>query len=97
MVNHTTCPGCINDLNNENRVSYQLAFDENWKLGEVITKYYKLLKIHEEPKDAKKLRLLTEKYLIEPKIDYEFALRGMKTALKIFIKCTGAKPKVRVF
>ncbi|MFW9922851.1 MAG: hypothetical protein ACFFDW_06125 [Candidatus Thorarchaeota archaeon] len=89
LIMHCSCPGCIKDLNKENRVSFMLGFEENWIVGEIINKYNKLLKKYKEPEDAKKLRLKAEAFLIGEKKDLEKALQGLKTALKMYKKCSG--------
>lgn len=96
LVNHSSCPGCTNDLESENRISFLIAFPENWKLGEKITKYYEIIQQIDEPEDARKLRLKAEACLVGEKINSELALKGIKMATKIIKSCNHKEPKIQV-
>ena len=96
LINHSTCPGCINNLESENRISFLMAFPENWKLGEKITKYNEIIQQIEESEVAKKLRLKAEAHLIGEKMNYDLALKGIKMATKIIKSCNHKEPKIQV-
>jgi len=96
LINHTSCPGCITEIEEENRVSFRLGYKEHWELGKIITNYYSLLKNYSEPENAKKLRLAAEEHLFGEKMNYKIAFKTMKLAIKIMKSCTGLEPAIKV-
>lgn len=56
FFNHTSCPGCTLDLEQENRVVYLLAHSDKWQLSQIISEYLRLIKVIREPDSAKSLK-----------------------------------------
>ena len=52
FFSHITCPGCITDLDQENRVVFLLGHEDKWDLCQVISEYLRLSKQYEEPERA---------------------------------------------
>ena len=46
---HVTCPGCITDVDHENRVVFLLGHEDKWDLCQVISEYLSLSKQYGEP------------------------------------------------
>jgi hypothetical protein len=79
---HVSCPGCIADMANENRVVFLLGRPDKWELGEVFTEYWKLRRKHGEPEEAKQLRLEAEELEREGN-RYSEVLQKLRAALEV--------------
>jgi len=77
---HSSCPGCITDLDDENRVVFLLGHEDKWELCKVISEYLQLSKQYEEPKQA--LKLKREAMQHQNHGEFPEALDKMKAALK---------------
>lgn len=76
-----SCPGCITDLDNENRVVFLLGHEDKWELSKVISEYLRLSKQVEEPEKA--LQLKTEAINHQNNREYPQALDKMIAALEV--------------
>ena len=56
FFSHVTCPGCIADLEQENRVVFLLGHADKWELCQSISEYLRLSKKYEESDLAVKLK-----------------------------------------
>jgi hypothetical protein len=54
---HASCPGCMIDIDQENRVIFLLGHQEKWKLSQLISEYLRYSKSYGEPESANVLKL----------------------------------------
>jgi hypothetical protein len=78
---HSSCPGCITDLDNENRVVFLLGHEDKWELSKTISEYLRLSKRYEEPEQA--LQLKTEAINHQNNREFPQALNKMIAALEV--------------
>ena len=80
FFSHVSCPGCIADLEHENRVVFLLGHGDKWELCQIIAEYLKYCKSSSEPALAKELKEIAIGQ--QSRGEYEAATETMKTALK---------------
>lgn len=56
IFSHVSCPGCISEIENENRVVFLLGHSDKWELCQTVSEYMRLRKKHIEPRSAAALR-----------------------------------------
>jgi hypothetical protein len=56
FFSHSSCPGCISRLDQENRVVFLLGHVDKWELCQVIPEYLRLRRQHEERAAAGRLK-----------------------------------------
>jgi hypothetical protein len=78
---HASCPGCIKDMERENRVVFLLAHDDRWSLSQIISEYLRLSKSVGEPEVAKRLKIKAIGY--QNRGEYTEAEREMEQALTL--------------
>lgn len=84
FFSHVTCPGCISDLERENRVVFLLGHVDKWQLCQTISEYVILRRKYGEPKAAVKLRDAATKQ--RNRGDYSAAADTMKSAVKELLR-----------
>ena len=80
FFSHSSCPGCISRLDQENRVVFLLGHADKWELCQIISEYRRLCREHGEPETASRLRV--EAIQHQDRGEYQEALRVMKAALR---------------
>lgn len=80
FFSHVTCPGCMTEPDQENRVVFLLCHADKQELGQNISDYLRLCKQKDEPEAA---RLLKEEAIMQQsKGNYAEAARIMRSALQ---------------
>ncbi len=79
FFSHCSCPGCILQLNQENRVVFLLSHADKWQLSQIISEYLRLCKAYGEPEIAKQFK--EEAIQHQMRGEYLEAARKMETAL----------------
>lgn len=81
FFSHASCPGCISQLDQENRVVFLLGHADKWDLCQLISKYLRLCKEHEETQPASTLK--TEAIELQNQGKFAEAALKMKKAVEI--------------
>jgi hypothetical protein len=84
FFSHVSCPGCIPNLERENRVVFLLGHADKWELCQIISEYLRLCKQHEEPELALKLKVVAIQQ--QDQGEYSAATQTMKAALEEFMR-----------
>ena len=80
FFSHVTCPGCIPDLEHENRVVFLLGHADKWELCQSISEYLRLSKRYEETELAVKLKSVAMEQ--QDRGEYSAAVETMKAAIE---------------
>ena len=80
FFSHVTCPGCIADLEQENRVVFLLGHADKWELCQSISEYLRLSKKYEESELAVKLKSAAIEQ--QDRGEYSAAAETMKAAVE---------------
>lgn len=81
FFSHASCPGCISQLDQENRVVFLLGHADKWDLCQLISEYLRFSKEHEETQPA--LSLKTEAIELQNQGKFAKAALKMKKAVEI--------------
>jgi hypothetical protein len=84
---HVSCPGCIVNLAQENRVVFLLSHEDKWELSQIISEYLRLCKRHGEPEAARRLR--DEAIRHQNLGEYAETTQKMTAALKVLKRAIG--------
>lgn len=79
FFSHVSCPGCIPEPGDENRVVFLLGHLDKWELCESISAYLRLSKQFGEPEAARALKEAAIRH--QSKGEYEAATREMAAAV----------------
>lgn len=80
FFSHASCPGCISQLDQENRVVFLLGHADKWELCQSISEYLRLSKRCKEPEAAKQLKEKAIQH--QGREEYAQAAQKMEVALK---------------
>ena len=80
FFSHLSCPGCMSQLDQENRVVFLLCHADKWQLGQSISEYLRLSKQKEEPNAAQRLK--EEAIHHQERGEYTQATHKMELALQ---------------
>ena len=80
FFSHVTCPGCIANLEQENRVVFLLGHADKWELCQLISEYLRLSKKYEESELAVKLKNVAIQQ--QGRGEYSAAAETMRTAVE---------------
>jgi len=84
VFSHVTCPGCIADLEQENRVVFLLGHADKWELCQSISEYLRLSKKYEESELALKLKSTAIEQ--QDRGEYSAAAETMKAAVEALME-----------
>ena len=87
FFSHVTCPGCITDMDHENRVVFLLGHEDKWDLCLVISDYLNLSHQYGEPTRA--ICLKEQAIRLQNQGLHSKALRPMREAVKELKRAVG--------
>ena len=97
LFKEITCSYCQEIVDKKNSITFLAAYVNTWEIGKVLVQYSRMKKKFDEPADALKLRMKLERMLEKEKVDYEKILAGLKTALKMYKRCSKLNRPLNVF
>jgi len=94
FFSHVSCPGCIQNTDNENRIVFLLGHEDKWELCKSISHYLKLTKQYIETADLKEIKnnAIRKQY----NGDYKGAAEAMKQLIEEYKKKINEKEKHRL-
>ena len=97
LFKEITCSYCQEIVDKKNSITFLAAYENTWEIGKVMVQYSRMKKKFDEPQDALKLRIKLERMLEKETPDYDKILTGLKTALKMYKRCSKLNRSLNVF